>query len=179
MSFEITDEVQDTYRSGITEEIADATLLLQGGQFAEARDAFESIVGREPRCREAYANLAVTHLQLGDRDEAEALLQKTIAKFPRYVFPRANLARIRLHEGKPDEALDLLEPLQKARRFHPLEFQHFVLTFSDVLAAQSNYRGALVWLNVLRDTLPGTRGLWSRRIRYGIRRLFQGTKNHP
>jgi len=172
LAFEISDEIEETYKSGMAEEMAEATLLLKAGHLVEARDAFERIIQREPRIREAYANLAVAYLNLGDQEKAEAIWQETIANFPQYVFPRANLAQIYLQRGQVDEAASLLQPLLKVRKFNAGEFRFFVLTYSDILAAQGNYAAALSWLNMLSRMLPGSRGIWSRRIRYGIRRLL-------
>jgi tetratricopeptide (TPR) repeat protein len=171
-AFEISDEVEETYKPGIAEEMADATLLLKTGHLIEARDAFQSVIQREPQIREAYANLAVAYLQLGDQEAAEGLWREAIDMFPRYVFPRANLAQRCLRRGQVDEAESLLKPLEKVRRFHSGEFRFYVLTYCDVLAAQGNYAAALSWLNLLSKALPRSPGVWPRRVRYRIGRLL-------
>jgi len=173
LAFEISDEIEEAYAPGIADEMAEATLLVKRGRFAEGREAFERIIQREPRIREAYANLAVAYLKLGDREKAEAIWRETMAKFPRYVFPRANLAQICLRRGQVEEAESLLRPLQKVRKFHSGEFRFFVLTYSDVLAAQGKFAAALSWVNMLARMLPGSRGIGWRRIRYGIGRLLR------
>lgn len=170
-AFEISDEIKG-YDPGIAEEMFDATLLLKTHHFVEARDAFQSIIRRQPGIREAYANLAVAYLKLGDQEAAEALWREAIDKFPRYVFPRANLAQRCLRRGQVDEAESLLKPLEKVRKFHSGEFRFYVLTYSDVLAAQGNYAAALSWLKLLSKALPRSPGVWPRRVRYWIGRLL-------
>ena len=128
---------------------------------------------REPRVKEAYSNLAAAYLKLGDSHAAYELWQEAIERFPRYVYPRANLAQVYLRRGRVDKAEELLKPLGKVRTFHSGEFRFYVLTYSDVLAARGNYAAALSWLNMLSQTLPGSPGIWSRRIRYWIGRLLR------
>jgi tetratricopeptide (TPR) repeat protein len=171
-TFEISDEVKDTYKPGVMDEIAEATAMLRRGRLDEAKAAFQGIIEREPRAREAYANLAVTYMQSGDEEAAEALLRETADKFPLYVFPRINLALIHLRRGQADEAEEMLVSLDELRKFTPGEFRIYALTWSDVLAAQGEYEGAILWLRLLSDALPGSPGLWERRIRYWVGRLF-------
>jgi len=171
-AFEISDEIRETHKPGIADQMREATLLLKRGRLTDARDAFQSIIQREPRVKEAYSNLAAAYLKLGDSQAAYALWQEAVVKFPGYVFPRANLAQAYLRRGQVDEAEKLLKPLEKVRRFHSGEFRFYVLTYSDVLAAQGNYAAALFWLNMLSKMLPGSGGIWSRRIRYWIGRLL-------
>ena len=170
--FKISDEIEERVRPGIAAEMSQATLFLKWGRLAEARDALQSIIQREPRIKEAYSNLAAAYLKLGDSQAAHALWQEAIEKFPRYAYPRANLAQAHLRRGQVDEAEELLKPLEKVRTFHSGEFRFYVLTYSDVLAARGNYAAALSWLNMLSPTLPGSPGIWSRRIRYWIGRLL-------
>ncbi|RLC76210.1 MAG: hypothetical protein DRI81_10480 [Chloroflexi bacterium] len=170
-AFEISDEIKG-YKPGIAKEMSDATLLLKTGHFVEAQYAFQSIIRRQPGIREAYTNLAVAYLKLGDQGAAESLWQTGIDKFPRYVFPRANLAQRCLQRGQVDEAENLLKPLEKVRKFHSGEFRFYVLTYSDVLAAQGNYTAALSWLKLLSKMLPRSPGVWPRKVRYWIGRLL-------
>ncbi len=169
--FEISDEIKG-YKPALKEKMFDATLLLKTGRLIEARDAFQSIIQRHPKIREAYANLGVAYLKLGDPEAAEALWRETIDKFPHYVFPRANLAQRCLRRGQVDEAERLLKPLEKVRKFHSGEFRFYALTYSDVLAAQGNYTAALSWLKLLSEMLPRSPGIWLRRVRFWIGRLL-------
>ncbi len=169
--FEISDELKG-YNPALKEKMFDATLLLKTGRLIEARDAFQSIIQRHPKIREAYANLGVAYHKLGDPEAAEALWRETIDKFPRYVFPRANLAQRCLQRGQVDEAERLLKPLEKMRKFHSGEFRFYALTYSDVLAAQRNYTAALSWLKMLSEILPRSPGVWLRRVRFWIGRLL-------
>jgi tetratricopeptide (TPR) repeat protein len=169
--FEISDEIKG-HSPALKEKMFDATLLLKTGRLIEARDALQSIIQRYPKVREAYANLGVAYLELGDQEAAEALWRETIDKFPRYVFPRANLAQRCLQRGQVDEAERLLKPLEKVRKFHSGEFRFYALTYSDVLAAQGNYTAALSWLKMLSKMLPRSPGVWPRRVRFWIGRLL-------
>ena len=173
-AFEISDEVKDTYKPGITDEIAEATILLKGGHLGEAKAAFRRIIEREPRAKEAYSNLAAAYKLSGDEEAAEALFRETMEKFPRYVFPRTNLAQTCLERGQVEEAEQLLIPLDKLRKFTSGEFRFYALTWSDVLAARGNYEAALSWLRMLSEALPDSPGIGSRRARYRIGQLFRG-----
>ncbi|MBN1888894.1 MAG: tetratricopeptide repeat protein [Thermoflexales bacterium] len=177
-AFRISDDVDDNYRSGITDEIGEATLALKQGQVHEAIVAFQNIIKREPGAKEAYLNLAAAYKLSGqDETTAEALFQETMEKFPRYVFPRANLAQIYLKRGQVKEAEELLLPLDNLRDFTSGEFRFYALTWSDVLAAQGNYEAAMSWLQMLSSARPGSPGVWGRRVRYWIGRLLRGS--HP
>ena len=86
-SFEISDDIKDTYRPGIMDEIVEATLKFKEGRVKEAQADFASIIEREPRAKEAHMNLAVTYAELGDEATAETLTRQTIEKFPHYAMP--------------------------------------------------------------------------------------------
>ena len=171
-SFQISDEAVDTYRPGITDEIGEATVLLKRGHADQAKAAFQSILDREPRAREAYTNLAVACTMSGDEERAEALIREAMRKFPKYVFPRINLARLHLRRGQVDEAEKLLIPLDNLRKFTSSEFYNYALTWGDLLAAHGEYEGAQAWLKMLLQVMPGAPGLWGRRIRWSIGRLL-------
>ncbi|MBC8449019.1 MAG: tetratricopeptide repeat protein [Chloroflexi bacterium] len=146
---------------------------MKTGLLDEAKAAFQRIIEREPRAKEAYSNLAVVCMESGDQGTAEALFRETMEKFPRYVFPRTNLAQICLRRGQVEEAEKLLEPLDRLQKFTSGEFRFYVLTWSDILAAQGNYEAAQSWLRLLSKTLLSPSGLWGRRVRYGLGRVFR------
>jgi Flp pilus assembly protein TadD len=171
-SLEISDDIKDTYRPGITEEIAEATLKFKEGRVEEAQADFASIIEREPQAREAYMNLAVTYAHLGDEATAEMLTRQTMEKFPHYALPRINLARTYLHRNQVEEARETLLPLDKFRRFTSVEFQNYALTWSDIFAAEGNYEGAQSWINMLSEVMPDTPSLWKRNIGYSVGRLL-------
>ncbi len=173
-AFEISDEVKDIYKPGITDEIAEATILLKEGHLGEAKAASRRIIEREPRAKEAYSNLAVAYKLSGDEEAAEALFRETMEKFPRYVFPRTNLAQTCLERGQVEEAEQLLIPLDKLRKFTSGEFRFYALTWSDILAARGNYEAALSWLRMLSEALPDSPGVSERRVRYRIGQLSHG-----
>ncbi len=68
--------------------------MIKTGRLEEAKTALHRIIKREPRAKEAYANLGTLYVRMGYVETAEALFQKAIDKFPRYVFPRASMAMI-------------------------------------------------------------------------------------
>jgi tetratricopeptide (TPR) repeat protein len=171
-AFEIVDDVGGDYKPGIPNEIGEATWLVKTGRLDEAVTAFRRIIEREPRAKEAYVNLAAIYVKMGDEETAEALFREAMGKFPRYVFPRANLAWIYLRRGQIDKAEDLMSPLDSLQKFTSTEFRFYALTWSDILAHQSHYKAALSWLGMLAKALPGSRGVWGRRVRYWIGRVF-------
>jgi len=100
---------------------------------------------------------------------------ETIEKFPRYAYPRANLAQQYLKRGLVNEAKSLLMPGGKhLRKFNSGEFRFYFLTCADVLAHQGNFGAALSWVSMVSKTLPHSRGIWRRRIRFWVGRLLGG-----
>jgi tetratricopeptide (TPR) repeat protein len=152
-AFEIRDEIDETYQPGIPAEIADATIKLRDGQIEEAKAAFERIIEREPRAREAYLNLAVAYAQLGDEATAEILTRQLLDKFPTYAMPRLNLAKLHLHRGQIEEAENMLLPLDHISKFTSIEFQNYTLTWHDILTAKGNHAAAQSWKNMLLDVM--------------------------
>jgi Flp pilus assembly protein TadD len=150
-SFEIKDEIDETYQAGIPDDIADATIMLQEGRIEEAKAAFESIIEREPRAREAYLNLAVAYAQLGDEATAETLTRQALDRFPHYAMPRLNLARMHLQRGQVEAAKEMLLPLDNFSKFTSVEFQNYALTWSDICTAEGNPEAAQSWLKMLSD----------------------------
>ena len=159
-AFEIKDEIDETYQPGIPDEIADATIKLRDGQAEEAKAAFESIIEREPRAREAYLNLAVAYALQGDETTAETLTRQLLDKFPNYAMPRLNLAKLHLHRGQIEEAEKMLLPLDHVRKFTSIEFQNYTLTWSDILTAEGNYAAAQSWKNMLLDVMAKSPGMF-------------------
>lgn len=150
-SLEIKDEIDETYQAGIPEDIGNATIMMQEGRFGEAKAAFESIIEREPRAREAYMNLAVAYAQLGDEATAETLTRQALDRFPHYAMPRINLARMHFYRGEVAAAREMLLPLDNFPKFTSIEFQTYARTWSDICAAESNPEAAESWLRMLSD----------------------------
>jgi tetratricopeptide (TPR) repeat protein len=159
-AFEIRDEIDETYQPGIPDEIADATIKLQEGQFEEAKAAFERIIEREPCAREAYLNLAVTYALQGDETTAETMTRQLLEKFPTYAMPRLNLAKLYLHRGQIEEAKAMLLPLDDVRKFTFIEFQNYTLTWHDILTAEGNHAAAQSWKNMLYDVMSKNPGMF-------------------
>jgi tetratricopeptide (TPR) repeat protein len=170
--FEIVNEAGSHYKQGIPDEIGEATWMIKTGRLEEAQTALHRIIKREPRAKEAYANLGTLYVRMGDVETAEALFQKAIDKFPRYVFPRASMAMIYLKRGRADQAEAVMRPLDDLERFTWTEFRRYTLAWSDIHAYQHHFKVALSWLKVLSKMLPRSRGLWKRRIIYWMGRLF-------
>jgi Tfp pilus assembly protein PilF len=160
-TFEIRDEIDETYQSGIADELAEATRQLQRGQFEQGKAAFERIIEREPRAREAYLNRAVAYAQLGDEATAESLTWQTLEKFPDYAMPRLNLAKLHLHRGQVAEARQLLLPLDQARKFTSIEFKSYALAWYDILMAEGDHSAAESWKRMLLDVMAKSPGLFS------------------
>jgi Flp pilus assembly protein TadD len=150
-SLEIKDEIDETYQAGIPDDIAAATIMLQEGRVEAAKAAFERIIEREPRAREAYLNLAVAYAHLGDETTAEALTRQALDRFPHYAMPRINLARMHFHRGQVEAAKEMLLPLDNASKFTSIEFQTYARTWSDICAAEGNPEAAQSWLRMLSE----------------------------
>jgi len=152
-SFTISDEIDHNYQPGIPDELAEATIMLREGRIKEAKAAFERIIEREPRAREAYLNLAVAYVHLGDEATAETLMRQTLEKFPDYAMPRINLARTYLHRRQLKEAKEMLLPLDESRKFTSIEFQGYAATWSDILKAEGDSAAAESWKRMLYDVM--------------------------
>lgn len=152
-AFTIKDEIDYSYQPGIPDELAEATIMLREGRVKEAKTAFERIIEREPRAREAYLNLAVAHLHLGDETTAETLMRQTLDKFPNYAMARINLARTYLHRRQHKEAKEMLLPLDETKQFTSVEFQNYAATWSDILKAEGNSDAAESWKRMLYDVM--------------------------
>jgi predicted Zn-dependent protease len=176
IAFQVSDDVKNTYKPGITDEIAEATSLAKKKRYAEAKVALQSIIEQEPQAKEAYTNLAAVCQWMGDEATAERIFHEAMVKFPDYPFPRINLAQICLKRGQVAEAQGLLTPLEKHHKFTSGEFRFYALTQSDVLATQGNYKAAQSWLKMLAQAMPGTPGLAERQLRYFIGRLLRRGK---
>jgi tetratricopeptide (TPR) repeat protein len=159
-TYEIRDEIDETYQPGIPEDLADATIMLQEGQFEEAKAAFERIIEREPRAREAYLNLATAYGLQGDEATAETLTRQTLEKFPNNILPRLNLAKKHQHRGEIAEAKALLVPLDDVTKFTSIEFQGYAATWSDILTAEGNLAGAQSWKKMLYDLMAKQPGMF-------------------
>jgi thioredoxin-like negative regulator of GroEL len=159
-TYEIRDEIDETYQPGIPDEIADATILLQKGQFEEAKTAFKQIIEREPRAREAYLNLAAAYGLQGDEATAEILTWQTLDKFPNYVMPRLNLAKLYLHRGQVEKAKEMILPLDHVTRFSSIEFQIYAATWSDILTTEGDHAAAQSWKKMLYDIMSKNPGMF-------------------
>ncbi len=159
-SFEIRNEIDETYAPGIPDEIAEATIKLQQGRVEEAKAAFERIIEREPRAREAYMNLAAAYAFQGDEATAEAMAWQIIEKFPTYPLPRINIAKMYLSRGQIEEARDMLLPLDNVNKFTFGEFQNYALAWSDLMQAEGNSAAAQSWQKMLLDVMAKAPGLF-------------------
>lgn len=159
-AFTIKDEIDYSYQPGIPDELAEATIMLREGRVKEAKTAFERIIEREPRAREAYLNLAVAHLHLGDETTAETLMRQTLDKFPNYAMARINLARTYLHRRQLKEAKEMLLPLDETQQFTSVEFQNYAATWSDILKAEGNSDAAESWKRMLYDVMLKNPGMF-------------------
>jgi tetratricopeptide (TPR) repeat protein len=170
--FEIVNEAGVNYKPGIPDEIGEATWLVKIGRLDEAKTAFQHIIAREPRAKEAYANLGAIYAKMGDEETAEALFREAIDKFPRYVFPRASMALMYLNRNQVDKAEAIMRPLDNLQKFTSTEFRMYILTWCDIHAYRRHFKVALSWLKILPKLLPRSRGVWQRRIFYWIGRIF-------
>ena len=85
------------------------SVLLQRGDFCDARDQLEAIVAEHPDFAEAKRLLAGTRLALGDAAGAEALLREALAIDPAWTPTLATLGEVLLNSGRASEAEPLLQ----------------------------------------------------------------------
>lgn len=171
--FEIADnDAGSNYKRGIPDEMGEATRLVKTGHLDEAKTAFQSIIEREPRAREAYANLGAIYVKMGDEETGKAIFREAMDKFPRYVFPRASMALLYLQRGQDDKAEAIMRPLDNLEQFTSTEFRMYVLTWCDIHVRQRHFKVALSWLKMIPILLPRSRGVWNRRIFYWFGRIF-------
>lgn len=159
-SFIIGNEVDRDYQPGIPDELSEATIMLREGRIKEAKAALERIIEREPRAREAYLNLAVAYIHLGDKTTAETLTWQTLDKFPNYAMARINLARTYLHRHQIKEAREMLLPLDETQQFTSSEFQGYAATWSDISKAEGNSEAAESWKRMLYDVMLKNPGMF-------------------
>jgi tetratricopeptide (TPR) repeat protein len=81
--------------------------LLDGGQDAEARAAFDGALAIDPRSAPAHFRLGSILLEHGRSDEAAAHFEEALRLDPKLASGRNSLGVARLREGRPDQAIPL------------------------------------------------------------------------
>lgn len=116
---------------GLAEALAEAEVMLEAGEFADAAEVFAAIVGEEPENAAAMGGLARAHIAGGTLDQAEALLANapaSIAKAHELEAARAQLALARQAEtaGPVDDLRAALEadPTNHQARFDLAQALH-------------------------------------------------------
>jgi tetratricopeptide (TPR) repeat protein len=118
------------------------TLLFDGGQFTDARDAFVKFVALEPQAGPGFGMLGLCDFQLKSYNEAAARLERarrlglgTNAEFARRVLYTDGVAHSKV--GRPEAALRLLTLVaeQTAAEHAGPEAQNAVLNDSELIEA--------------------------------------------
>jgi tetratricopeptide (TPR) repeat protein len=94
---------------GLTTELADATRMIQDGQYASARVKIDSALATSAKNPQARFLLGVVEADEGNPDLALATFQSLTEDFPELPEPYNNLAVIWAQRGQYDKARSALE----------------------------------------------------------------------
>jgi tetratricopeptide (TPR) repeat protein len=123
--YEITDEPTTQYPPEVEEVLYDGLEALQQGDLDQAEELLRHMLALEPRAKDAYNNLGTIYARRGEMERAQEMFRAALEIDPLYVFPRCNLVPFLLDEDDVEGAREMLKPLDKLTRFHPLEMASF------------------------------------------------------
>jgi tetratricopeptide (TPR) repeat protein len=94
---------------GLTPDLAEATRMIQEGQYASARVKIDAVLAAEPKNPQARFLRGVVQTDQNQPDEALATFQALTEDFPELPEPHNNLAVIWAQRGKYENARAALE----------------------------------------------------------------------
>jgi len=153
--YEISDEPETEYSQEAASLLEQALSAFQQDDYEKAERLFRRMLELEPRAKEAYNNLGAMHARRGEHAQAKEMFRAALEIDPTYVFPRCNLATYLLDEGDVEGADVMLEPLVKARRFHPQEMAFYSYTQARILVQREEYELARKALQAALQVRPG------------------------
>jgi len=140
-----SDRAEGLFNSGST--------LAQLGQLAEASNALQTVIDREPYFTAAYVNLADLHRQQGREDEAESLLRSAIENNAQ--DPAGHFA-LGLSLVRSQQLAAALEALDRAASLAPNDpYYHYVTGVA--LNSMGQREAGLQRLRDVHDRFPGHR----------------------
>jgi tetratricopeptide (TPR) repeat protein len=148
-------DFEPSYTPEVAELLNEGTTANKAGQRRKAEKLFRRALELEPRCKEAYNNLAAIYSAEGKGDQVEEMLHKALEIDPLYVFPRCNLALRRLHWRQIKEAEEFLEPLRELTQFRSdQEMAFFLYTQAHLHLARRDYKEARKALEAALAVMP-------------------------
>ncbi|MFM7611908.1 MAG: tetratricopeptide repeat protein [Alphaproteobacteria bacterium] len=93
----------------ISRKFAEATALLQRGEFAAARAAFGAVLKFDPRNFDALHFAGIAAAELGHLEEGEVLIRRALEINPRHAAAQGNHGSALIRLNRPDDALVSLD----------------------------------------------------------------------
>jgi len=133
-------------------ELFAAQLLINGGRYAEAEAALQRVLELDQDQAHAHASLAVIAMERGHNDRALVRIGKARELEPTVLDFRAQHARILRHAGQPEQAIELLVPLDEAKRARLMVAREIAAGYA---ALGRHERAAEAWLVAYRNNPNG------------------------
>lgn len=94
---------------GAQKELEKANVALAAGRLPEARAGFEKAIAQYASFDQAYNNLGVVLMQLGEREKGKAAFEKAVSINEHFAHALSNLAKIALDEKQYPKSLELVK----------------------------------------------------------------------
>lgn len=94
------------YSNEVKQFLREGSILLKARKFEEAQRELSEAIRIEPDCPEAYTNLGVCQLRMGNHEKAEQMFRKALECDPLFMESLSNLALVLYQKGRAhyDEA---------------------------------------------------------------------------
>ena len=125
---------------GLAEAVAVAEEMLENGEFSDAAETFQAILGEEPENAPAYGGLVRAYIAMGELDQAEAILNGA----PAAIATKAELEAARAQLGLARQAANAgpVDQLRAAVEADPTDHQARV-DLATALHAAGDVQGAV------------------------------------
>jgi hypothetical protein len=153
--------------AGNYEELGDA--LLQDGQYADARDAYNRAISARTDHPDPFYRRALCFIELGDFAAAVPDLERVVGADPNYDIHRAAglLAYCYGHVGQTDKAAALFERVTQISTLTETQYH-----YAEFLAAQGRTAEARDWAQRILAKRAATPGIARRRERPWFRKTI-------
>ena len=167
----LVQQMLDEYPDSVTATILMGIIAGRTGEPANAIRAFKRALELDKRSSEAYNNLAAIYSQRGDQDRVNEFLDKALAIDPLYPFPLTGRALQALTRGDVAAAKDLLKPLAKVRKWHPLGAAIYHKTLARIALYEQDYDAAQRHVDVAKKFNEDDSEIPALETRIGLGRL--------
>jgi hypothetical protein len=157
---ELQAAIRQNPSAGNYEELGD--LLMDDGQIASARDAFDKAIAARSDTLDAFYRRGVCALQLGDAAAALPDLERVVGKEANYDFYRA--AGLLAHAYAQTDQKERAETLFRQVTAKSVASETY-LNFADLLASEGQNAEAREWAQKVLDKKPAMPGYLRRRER--------------